>query len=971
VGKEHVGTSAIDEWEAEKQQSEGPAANRARPRQKKLSRGLSSHARGEVGLGTGRSSSPAIEREEQDTPRVARQRNSKKLVILSSSSPIQIPETQQEKLPRPGNIAVEVSRPIDFHSQDYAIATDSQVERNLGTLDTAASKGNSEEDSTLGSSIPPDSPIQSAAGNSTIQESSSQVLLSTRSAGSPSQSKSAASGSVSRTSASSGVEFSSGGQELQSIPEDLLVIRSDPIGAADGVGSQLAEQASEHTAEHPAEQISSSSAPSPLFFADEEDIDLQPISGPNRQEEESDTEGELEVLPVLSSSPSSGSRGLHARESSAVSSVRIELSEGGSQPNPPIASTPPVQSEATEAPNLFGNTTPAIRAGSAQPVDTISTSIQSSPPLSSERFYSQLSLPEAPATHTERPLATSSLKTSNNLKLSVTIPRPFELLAAQLSESIIESTSSPGEIPRSIPFLRHPATSPHDSVVSSESNFSPIQAEMSNSDRESSPRIRRPPAPTEMTPELSLREKLRQLRASSRANEITRSRSQVNPETPGSPTTAILETRSVRQLSPVQSTQPVASTSTAAEDQPIPSLENVDGSTAEMEVDRAGVEPASISSLAPPPTVVHAASHKSTMPMEDHDVEKTMSELDISTMPLLHPSEFVVPLPVDGRIKHQYLAVLKERDEDVNDFLNSPKSPRLISSMGSMIRQLNDTVVHTDLGLEGPATQIASTAEEALWAEDASSKFAFLGRLISTLRGSNHHIVVLVRSGSTQDILRSYLEGKRVTYQQGSGANSAVNSQEGGREDDMKYTLLATDQASLKNIPNSASLILAFDDSFEASMLPEWCSSARFVPVILLLVVNSAEHVGRCIPQDILEPERLRRLVKAVWHVQNELGEMSLQFDFGQAFSLALVKKDLGVKIAHAAGQVAEALQSENFALHFTLPPISELDLSGLEDDPPSTEESKEVSSPASRAGTPAGQKRLRVSRRKRNERIF
>jgi len=357
--------------------------------------------------------------------------------------------------------------------------------------------------------------------------------------------------------------------------------------------------------------------------------------------------------------------------------------------------------------------------------------------------------------------------------------------------------------------------------------------------------------------------------------------------------------------------------------------------------------------------------------MEDHEIEKTMSELDIPTMPLLHPSEFVVPLPVDGRIKHQYLAVLKERDEEINDFFNSPRSPRLISSMAHMIRQLNDTVVHTDLGLEGPATQIASTTEEALWAEDASSKFAFLGRIISALRGSRHHIVVLARSGTTQDILRSYLRGKHISYQQFSGTDSVINSQQSGHDDPMTYTLLATDQDSIKKIPSSASLILAFDDSFEASILPEWLSTTRFVPILLLLVVNSAEHVGRCIPPDIAEPERLRRLVKAVWHVQNELGEMSLQLDFGHTFSLALVKKDLGAKIAHAASQVAEALQSDNFALNFTLSPISELDLSGLEDDPPSAEESKEVSSRASRAGTPAGQKRLRVSRLTRFERML
>ena len=386
-----------------------------------------------------------------------------------------------------------------------------------------------------------------------------------------------------------------------------------------------------------------------------------------------------------------------------------------------------------------------------------------------------------------------------------------------------------------------------------------------------------------------------------------------------------------------------------------------------MELDGLDVESAISSSLAPPP-ILDAASGRTIVPKQDLGVEKTIPELDIPTMPLLQPSEFVVPLPIDGRIKHQYVAELAEKYKDINDFLNSPKSPRLINAMAHMIRQLNGTVVHTDLGLNGPATQIASTTEEALWAEDASSKFAFLAHLISILHGSNVHVIVVARSGKTQDLLRSYLEGKHVPYREASEADSLGDLHDGDRDDRMRFTLFSTNKDLLKDIPSSASLIVAFDDSFEASMLPERCSTTQFVPVLLLLVVNSAEHVNRCIPQDIPEPERLRRLVKAVVHVQDDLGDMPLHLDYRHALNLdpgsrlALVKKDLGAKIAHAAQKVAAAVQSKNFALNFTLRPISELNFGGLEDHPPPTEESKEGSLSASRAGTP-GHKRIRVSR--------
>lgn len=471
-----------------------------------------------------------------------------------------------------------------------------------------------------------------------------------------------------------------------------------------------------------------------------------------------------------------------------------------------------------------------------------------------------------------------------------------------------------------------------------------------------------------MTPEIGLREKLRQIRAASRVNQNSRSRSQTNTRSSESLTMAAMETRSVRQLSPPHKDQPLATVSTRAEDLPIPSLENVDGNTAETKEDRVIAEPALFPSSGPPQPVLDTPSSQIVVPAQVSKVEKAVSELDVSTMPLLHPCEFVVPLPVDGRIKHQYVAELAERYKDINDFLQSTTSPRLIRTMGEILRKLDDTLVHSDLGLSGPPTQVGSTAQEVLWAEDASSKFAFLAQLIDILSGSHHQIVVVARSGATLDLLHSYLNAKGVACRESPEAGSAEGVQGARRDEPIRYTLLATTRDSMANIPRSASLIIAFDASFDAAMLPEWCTSTRFVPVLLLLVVNSAEHVARCVPEDLPETERLRRLVKAVVHVHSDLGEMPLHVDYQQAFNLdqgarlALVKRDLGAKIAHAAAKTAEALQSNDFALNFTLRPISELDLTGLEDRQPSPEGLKETSLSASRGGTPGGQKRVRVS---------
>lgn len=957
MDKEDVGIAAIEEWEAGKRQRGNRLANRAGNQHNQHRRTLRSHRREVTAPRTDRSSSPAIGEEAQHTPRIPRHRYSRIRIIPSSSQSVEIPETQQEVLPNRSNFAVEISRPIGFYSQNYPTAPNSQVERNSATQDTANSKDNTEGDSTLGSSIPPDSPIRSTAGRIADPESLTQVLLSYPRTNPLSEHNSLASVPKYPIALSSGVEVSPAGHELQSGRQGLLVVRSDPV--SDTVRSLVAE--------HPADHTNSSPPVSPLFYTDEGELDLQPIIDPNRVEEESGTEGELEFLSSFSSSVS---KTYHQSVQPGTTrphpnSARLRQSRVAKENQPSTPKTPCKQVEHEDTSQAIGNRTDRSHSTSALPFST--KSAQNSSPTSSRRFHFQPSPLGASVTLLESPRATSRVKSTH--KPTVVVAHPSQVPSIPSSPTPISyvPTRRTSRLASSPP---HSAFSPNHSVLTSQPNFPPIQPNMANSHRESSPRVRRPPnAPSEMAPEIGLREKLRQIRATSRANQNARSKNQANTGDSRSPTTSRLETRSLRRPSPEKDMEPLGATSTPAEDQPVPSLENVDGPVGDVEVEKADGESALNSSLGAPLPILNAPSAEDSMAVQDHEAEKTITNLDIPTMPLLQPSEFVVPLPIDGRIKHQYVAELAERYKEINDFLNSPKSPRLINAMVQMIRQLNDTVVHTDLGLNGPATQVVSTAEEALWAEDASSKFAFLGHLFSILHGSTHHIVLVARSGTTQNLLNSYLKGKGVTYRQYPGLDNVGASQEGAPDDRMMYTLLCTDKNSLKSIPRSASLIIAFDDSFEANMLPEWCATTRFVPVLLLLIVNSAEHVGRCIPQDIPQPERLRRLVKAVVHVQGELGEMPLQVDYRHAFNLdpgarlALVKKDLGAKIGHAATHVANALRSKNFALDFALQSISELDLAGLEDQPPSTEDSKEASLSASRAGTPAGQKRLRVSR--------
>lgn len=879
----------------------------------------------------------------------------RRLIPDSSSSP-EIPETQREVVSKPG-IAVEIYRRADFNSQDWPTLASSQNKSAVATQDTDTSKDTAEGDSTLGSSLPPDSPIEIPASNPLNQESSSQALPSYLAPGSGSGIISATSTSISKQPVSSAVGLPGVEHSSQAKKQNLLVVRSDSPGER-GAGPS-------HSVEVSGEQRNNSSPWSPLFVG-EEDLDLQPISDPNRLEEAIGTEGELHIPPpVRSSVPPENHNSVQLRANHSYpdfhgSSPAVK-SYGGKSLRNRALKTSQGDLRHQEAPQSSSLSIRSLR-GTPSRFAHINSS-QSSTSNLSQPLHTQTSPANATSTKSKRLGPTLRVQTARNS--TVTVSGHSRASAASSSPLRVRTALSANQPPKILSQSQHISShrpdSPQASAVSSTSY------KMPNSEGGSSPRVRKPPATPEMAPQSELREKLRQIRATSRANQNNRLKTQQNSGSSKSPTTKDLETRSSRRLSPDKNVESPVALSTPTQDQPIPSLENVEGPPGEMEVDKDDTEPNFSSSLAPLPPVLNAVVENRDLPTQGHEVEKNIPELDIPTMPLLQPCEFVVPLPIDGRIKHQYIAALREKWKDINDFLHFPKSQRLIDSMTDMIKQLNNTVVHTDLGLDGPATQVAPTTEEVEWAQAASSKFAFLGKLISELRDSDHHVVIAARRGPTWDLLKTYLRGKGLNMSVYSDGDYEGNVDGMTQDIEMGYSLLPTEENAMKHVHKDADLIIAFDDSFDASMLPEWCTS-RFVPVILLLVVNSAEHVGRCIPPDFPEPERLRRLIKAVVHVHKDVGEMPFHLDLRHAYNLdpgarvALVKKDLGAKIAHAAARTAEALLSENFALNFNLQPIVELDLAGLEDQPPSTEESKEVSSSASRAGTPSGHKRLRVS---------
>lgn len=372
--------------------------------------------------------------------------------------------------------------------------------------------------------------------------------------------------------------------------------------------------------------------------------------------------------------------------------------------------------------------------------------------------------------------------------------------------------------------------------------------------------------------------------------------------------------------------------------------------------------------------------------------------------PILGDDEYAIGLPAEGKVQAIYTQTIKVKRKAILKFIRQRGSVNTAGTsatktivrneMIELIGRLHDTTTHIDLGLPGIPTQYTIASQEhAAYAEYAGSKFVFLGDLIEYFKRRECTIVIMAKSGATQDLLEEYLVMKKVKVRR---HERAYHSQQDplSQMTDPTIEIVSTRPADIVTIDSNPDLIIAFDASFDA-LDPQVKSlraqSTETVPIIHLLVTNSSEHVERCLPVSMPSPIRLRLLVRATYQAQMNLGgnptiihKPSDEIE-GRPMDLGdisrAVRKSPNRKLEMIAAVVANATLSEDFAANWTLPSMPELVLEEL-DESPSTESTVSTTpgrsrarsqtplsrganqtrnrsrTPFSRAGTPSARKR-------------
>lgn len=366
---------------------------------------------------------------------------------------------------------------------------------------------------------------------------------------------------------------------------------------------------------------------------------------------------------------------------------------------------------------------------------------------------------------------------------------------------------------------------------------------------------------------------------------------------------------------------------------------------------------------------------------------ETVDGIMIPARPIFGPNEYAIALPAEGKVKSAYDEIIKLKKKSIMRFVGRKGSPGTseISSkktserneMQEMLQRLNDTTTHTDLGLS--ATQYSlSSQENAAYADYAGSKFTMLGYLLDHMKIKTWSFAIFAQEGSLQSLLEEYINMKRVTVRRHDrrGQDEKVE-----RVGGLSVDLLTTQSDKPLSLSAKPAFIVAFDASFTTSDSQVRSIQEQYgpdIPIIHFLVTNSSEHVERCVPVSLTSNIRLKIVVRTTYLAWPNLGgeityvpDPSDQPSDDRPMDMLdiqrAVRKSPARRMDYIADIVASLALSDAFNENWTLGGMPELKLAPM-DSPakPGRGASRtpqprntRTHTPASRATTPVGRKRL------------
>ena len=287
--------------------------------------------------------------------------------------------------------------------------------------------------------------------------------------------------------------------------------------------------------------------------------------------------------------------------------------------------------------------------------------------------------------------------------------------------------------------------------------------------------------------------------------------------------------------------------------------------------------------------------------------ELTYSQKISTLTPIgLDENEYAISLAMNPRIRDQYISTIQYYSKLSRDLLEAEfPNEDLVQDVKRMIARVDRVTTHSDLDAHESQEQFSQALPEveAKWADNCSYKFLFLNHLFHVIRPHGLHISIVARPGPLLDIIETYLKGRGIVYFR---PGTALHSHPG----DQRYngcscevSIVPSGPAGMNLAMKPASLVIAFDGTFNVQDLQVQRMRVHpdlyhKMPVLHLLVYKSAEHIARCLPPDMDEAQRLKKIVSGMIETSHDVG-MLLPEDM----AITAVAEETAFFLIHMNGQ--------------------------------------------------------------------
>ncbi|KAL8987450.1 MAG: hypothetical protein Q9177_003336 [Variospora cf. flavescens] len=288
----------------------------------------------------------------------------------------------------------------------------------------------------------------------------------------------------------------------------------------------------------------------------------------------------------------------------------------------------------------------------------------------------------------------------------------------------------------------------------------------------------------------------------------------------------------------------------------------------------------------------------------------------------LGANEHAIGLAMPARVRDQYTSVINLFRTSIEDLMNSDlPTEAVIHDATKLLTRVNHITTHQDLDApEAPEESQTSAEDEATWAEECSFKFKFLNHLFANMRNDAAQISVVARPGRTLDVIEKFLIGRGVRYFRPDVRGSSLPDDPRTAGCRLTVNIIPSGPAGTHLAVGHPVLVIGFDDSFDVQdhhvlQIRVQPNVGWDIPAVHLLVYKSAEHIARCIEPQIDEVARLKKIISCMTQLRHEVG--------------VLPHED--TPAGAAAEEVAIALRLNGHPLKWALPRIRAIPLDLVE----------------------------------------